>query len=58
MSKAAIASTANSSAFRKPVQPAVAAVGLNGWKERFPAIPCLMMMYSGEQRHEAGLDQR
>ena len=45
MSKAAIASTANSSAFRKPVQPAVAAVGLNGWKERFPAIPCLMMMY-------------
>ena len=27
MSKAAIASTANSSAFRKPVQPAVAAVG-------------------------------
>ena len=45
MSKAAIASTANSSAFRKPVQPAVAAVGLSGWKDRFPAIACLMMMY-------------
>src|SRR5215469_7750025 len=46
MSKAAIASTANSSAFRNPVQPAVAAVGLNGWNDRLPLIPCLIMMYS------------
>src|SRR5215472_15259414 len=44
MSKAAIASTANSSAVRKPVQPAVAAVGLSGWNDRFPAMACLMMM--------------
>ncbi len=41
MSKAAIARTAKSSAFRKPVHPAVAAAGLSGWNEMCPAIPCL-----------------
>ena len=44
MSNAAIASTANSSAFWKPVQPCVAAPGLSGWPLRFPSIACLMMM--------------
>src|ERR1700722_14951502 len=45
MSNAAMARTANSSAFRKPVQPAVAAAGSSGLRDRFPATPCLMMMY-------------
>ncbi len=44
MSNAAIASTANSSAFWKPVQPFVAALGLRGSALRFPSIACLMMM--------------
>src|SRR5579864_4851541 len=45
MSNAAIASTANSSALRKPVHPAVAADGLNGCHDRWPLTPCLIRMY-------------
>ena len=44
MSNAAIASTANSSALRKPVHPAVAADGLNGCHDRWPLTPCLIRM--------------
>ena len=57
MSKAAIARTANSSAFRNPVHPAVAAPGNNGLERQVPVHALLDHDVEREQEDEAGLDR-